>query len=133
MENIGIGVGLVSLSFWLFIAAVSVAGIWDGARKREQEHETLRRLLESDRELDPEIMEKLLTMTGGAGRPDQDFKVTAMWILPISPGVALLGYFLSLVAPDALYPLLGVAALLAVMGAGFWIAGTVASRWYQAE
>lgn len=133
MENIGLGVGLVALSFWLFVAAVSVAGIWDGTKKREQQHETLRRILESNRELEPEVMEKLMSLVGGSGRPDRDFKITAMWILPIAPGVAALGYFISMVAEEALYPLLGVASVLAIMGAGFLIAGIITARWYQGD
>lgn len=133
MENVGIGVGLVALSFWLFIAAVSVAGIWDGAKKREQEHETLRRILESNRDLDAETMQKLMSLVGGSSRPDRDFKITAMWILPISPGVGLLGYFISFLSEEALYPLLGVAALLAILGIGFWVAGNITARWYQAD
>ncbi len=133
MENVSIGVGLVVMSFWLFIAAVSVAGIWDGSKKREHEHETLRRILESNRDLDPDTMQKLMSLVGGSGRPDRDFKITAMWILPIAPGVAVLGYFISLIAEQALYPLLGVAGILAIMGIGFWIAGSVVARWYQAD
>jgi hypothetical protein len=33
MDHIGLGAGLAALAFWGFIAAVSVAGIWDGVRK----------------------------------------------------------------------------------------------------
>ena len=71
--------------------------------------------------------------TGGSGRPDRDFKITAMWVLPIAPGAAVLGYFVSMVAEEAFYPLLGVAGILAVMGVGFWVAGEVTARWYRAE
>ena len=131
VENAGLGVGLVALSFWLFIAAVSVAGIWDGIKKREQEHETLRRVLESNRELDAETLSSLMALVGGNRQPGRDFKLTAMWVLPIAPGVAVLAYFISRVAEEAYYPLMGVAAILLIMGIGFWIAGTVAERWSQ--
>lgn len=133
VDSVGLGAGLVVLSFWLFIAAVSVAGIWDGAKKREQEHETLRRILESNRDLDTDTLDKLMSLVGGSGRPDRDFKVAAMWILPISPGVAVLGYFISRVAEEAFYPLMGVAGILAIMGIGFWIAGNVTASWYRAD
>ena len=133
VDSVGIGAGLVALSFWLFIAAVSVAGIWDGARKREQEHETLRRILESNRDLDPETLDKLMSLVGGNRKPERDFKITAMWLLPISPGVAALGYFISLIAEEALYPLLGVASILLIMGLGFWFAGNVAARWSRED
>ena len=41
MESIGVGLG--ALGFWGFIAAVVVASYWDGIRKRESQHETIRR------------------------------------------------------------------------------------------
>ena len=43
MEGISVSEGLAALGFWTFIAAIIVAGIWDGIRKREAQHETLRR------------------------------------------------------------------------------------------
>ena len=47
MEGISVSEGLAALGFWTFIAAIIVAGIWDGIRKREAQHETLRRMIES--------------------------------------------------------------------------------------
>ena len=38
---------LGALGFWIFIAAVVVAGIWGDTRKREIQQETLRRIVES--------------------------------------------------------------------------------------
>ncbi len=133
VDSVGIGAGLVALSFWLFVAAVSVAGIWDGVKKREQEHETLRRILESNRDLDPETLDQLMSLVGGNSKPERDFKITAMWLLPIAPGVAVMGYFISLIAEEALYPLLGVSAILLIMGLGFWMAGNIAARWSRED
>ena len=56
MENVGVGVGigagLAALAFWGFIAAVVVAYYWDSIRKRDAQHETVRRALESGQQLD---------------------------------------------------------------------------------
>ena len=49
----GFGAGLAALAFWGFIAAIVVAGIWDGAKKREAQHETLRRMLIAGGTLEP--------------------------------------------------------------------------------
>ena len=133
VDSVGIGAGLVALSFWLFVAAVSVAGIWDGVKKREAEHETLRRILESNRDLDPDTLDRLMSLVGGNAKPERDFKIAAMWILPISPGVAAMGYFISLIAEEAFYPLMGVAAIMLIMGLGFWISGNIAARWSRED
>ena len=51
MEAISLGAGLAALGFWLFIAVVVIGGIWDGARKREAKHESLRRIIESGQQV----------------------------------------------------------------------------------
>ena len=71
-------------------------------------------------------------MTSGEGkRLDRDFKVSALYILPIAVGMAVFGYILGLQYPAAMAPLLGVAALLACLGIGFWIASKIIARWYD--
>ena len=69
--------------------------------------------------------------SGGSSRADRDFKVTALWMAPIAPGMAVFAYVLSMLAEEAFYPLMGVAGLLTCMAVGFWIAGMIVSRWYQ--
>ena len=56
MENIGIGAGLGAMAFWIFIAAVVVASYWDGIKKRETQHETVRRAIESGNQIDEDMM-----------------------------------------------------------------------------
>jgi hypothetical protein len=131
MEEFGVGAGMAAIAFWGFIAAVVFATYWDASKKRETQQETLRRVIESGREIDEELVNKLLSVNkASAGRMDRDFKVTALWILPVSPGLAIFGYILSFQAPKAFAPLLGVAALLACLAIGFWVAGKIAERWY---
>jgi hypothetical protein len=134
MQGLGIGAGLAALAFWGFIATAVVAGIWDGIRKREARHETLRRLVESGQPIDKEMMDKLLLMNrGGSSRIDRDFEVTALWILPVAAGVAILGEILGHQVPEARLPILGAAALLACLGVGFLVASKIAGRWYRKE
>ena len=52
--------GLAAFGFWMFVAAAVIAGVWDGVRKREAEHETLRRMIESGKQPDSEMIDKLL-------------------------------------------------------------------------
>lgn len=131
MEFSGIGAGLAALAFWGFVAAVVVAGIWYDIRKREAQHETVRRLIESGQPIDQELMEKLsLVADGGDKRHDQDFRLTGLWLLPIAVGMAVFGLILGTQYSEALAPLLGVSAMLACMGIGFLIAAKIAGRWY---
>jgi O-antigen ligase len=130
MENIGLGAGLVSLAFWGFLSVAVVAGIWDSIRKRDAQHETLRRLLESGQPLDPEMLDKLVSAgSGGQQRLDRAFKLVALYTLPAALGMALFGLIMATQYPQVEAPLLGVAALLACVGAGFWFGSRLVSRW----
>jgi len=130
MENASIGLG--ALAFWLFVATIVVATYWDAIRKRESQHETVRRAIESGKEIDAEMINKLMTVGSGSNsRPDYAFKITALWTLPIAPGMAVLAYAIRTTSEDAFFPIMGVAGMLLCLGAGFWIAGLIVSRWYQ--
>lgn len=132
MQDFGIGAGLAALAFWGFIGAIVVAGVWDGIRKRESQHETLRRAIESGKPLDDEILAKLTAInSSGSGRVDRDFQVTAMWILPVAAGMVVFAFFLGLVSPEARTIMFGVAGLLACLGIGFLLAARFTARWYH--
>ena len=132
MEFSGLGAGLAALAFWGFIASVVVAGIWYDVRKREAQHETVRRLIESGQPIDQSLMEQLsMVADGGDKRHDHDFRLTGLWLLPIAVGMAVFGLILGSQYPEALAPLLGVAALLACMGTGFLMAAKTAKRWFH--
>lgn len=132
MDMDSLGAGLAALAFWGFLAAVVVGGMWYSIRERDAKHETMRRMIESGQPIDQELMEKLALVNSGEGkRLDRDFKVSALYILPIAAGVAVFGYILGLQYPAATAPLLGVAALLACLGIGFWIAAKIIARWYD--
>ncbi len=136
--DLGLGAGLAALAFWGFLAAVVVAGIvagiWDSIRKREAQHETIRRLIESGQPIDSELVDKILSLgDGGNKRLDRDFRITALWVLPVAPGLAIFGLILGYSEPDAVAPLLGVSALVACLGIGFLVAAKIAERWYAAD
>lgn len=117
--------GLAALGFWLFIAAAVVGGIWDGIRKREAEHETLRRMIESGKEPDPELLNKLL---GHKKAPERDLKVGGLIVIFVAPGLALMGWVIGLSKPDAFMPLLGVAGLVGFVGIGLLTAAAYMKR-----
>ena len=134
MADIGLGVGLAALAFWGFVATCVFAGVWHEIRKRDTQHETVRRLIESGQPIDQELLEKLsLASDGGSSHPDRDFYITALWLLPVAPGLAIMAFFLGSITPDALAPILGAAALVACLGIGYLVASKVVRRRYAVD
>ncbi|MCZ6889644.1 MAG: DUF6249 domain-containing protein [Gammaproteobacteria bacterium] len=134
MEHIGLGAGLAALAFWGFVAVAVLAGVWNGIRKRDAQHETVRRLIESGQTIDQELLEKLALVSGDENRrPDREFHITGLWVLPVAVGMAIFALILGQAEPDALFPLLGVSALLACLGIGWLVAAKIVARWYAAN
>ena len=117
--------GLAAFGFWMFVAAAVIAGVWDGVRKREAEHETLRRMIEAGKQPDPETIDKLL---GHKKQPARDLKVAGLIVLFVAPGLAVMGIMISITKSSALMPLLGVAALVGFVGAGLLTAARFLER-----
>ena len=134
MEDLGVGAGLAALAFWGFVAVAVLASYWDVIRKRDAQHETLRRAIESGQSLDQQLVDKLLsTNSGGSKNLARDFQLTALWILPVAPGLAIFALILGAQVPDAQIPLLGASALVACLGVGFFVAAKIVHRWYPTE
>ncbi len=134
MQSFTLGAGLAALAFWGFIAAVVVSGVWFDIRKREAQHETVRRIIESGKPIDDELMDKLLSLgSGKSERLDRGFKITGFIMIPASVGLALFGLILGTEFPDAELPLLGAAALVGTIGLGFLVLAQIVKRWYLAD
>jgi hypothetical protein len=117
--------GLAAFGFWMFVAAAVVAGVWDGVRKREAEHETLRRMIEAGQRPDTETIDKLL---GHKKKPARDLKVAGLIVIFVAPGLALMGLMIGFAEGKALMPLLGIALLVAFVGAGLLTAAKFLER-----
>lgn len=129
----GVAAGLGAMGFWLFLAAVVVAGIWFDARKRETQQETLRRVVESGQTIDPEVIDKMLAVGGGDERIDRELKIAGLIVMFIAPGLAILGWFLGQLDDRLFGILLGVSLLVAFVGIGLYVAGKVSERWYRED
>ncbi|MDH3861329.1 MAG: DUF6249 domain-containing protein [Gammaproteobacteria bacterium] len=117
--------GLAALGFWLFIAAAAVGGIWDGVRKREAEHETLRRIIESGKTPDQRLIDKLL---GTDKAPERDLKVAGVIVTFVAPGLAIMGWIIGRQEPDAFMPIVGAAALVGFVGIGLLVGAAYMAR-----
>lgn len=121
--------GLGALGFWLFIASVVVGGMWFDSRKKESEQESLRRLVESGKDIDKDTLDKILTASSDKTRPDQDLKIAGLITLFIAPGLLVLGWFMSEFA-DEMWPLMmGVSGLVTFIAFGLLVAGKISERW----
>jgi hypothetical protein len=124
MDTIGEGLG--AFAFWGFIAAVAVAGIWDGAKKRQAEHETLRSMLASNQPIDEELMARL--MGKEPERTDRDLNVASIITFAVAIGLVVLAAALSGVAGKAFMPLLGAAGVCGCIAGGLKVASSYVRR-----
>jgi Flp pilus assembly protein TadB len=132
MQGMATGAGLAALGFWIFIAAVVAAGIWDNIRKRDAQHETLRRIIESGQPVDEGLTDKVLDATGDSREAAVDLKVAGLILVFIAPGLALMGWIMSLATKPVLFMiLLGVAALVGFVSLGLFAAAHVVERHYM--
>ena len=126
----GLGAGLAAFAFWGFIAAVVVAGIWYAIREKEAQHETLRRIIESGRDLDEQTIARVFKESEGS-RPDRDLRTGGLIVIFCAPGLAVFGWFLGRFSEEAFYALLGIAGLVAFIGAGLLVAAKYAEQAYK--
>jgi len=134
MQGFSLGAGLAALAFWGFIASVVVAGIWFDIRKREAQHETVRRLVESGQPINQELMDKLLALSDGKSeRLDRNLKIAGLIMLPVAIGIAIFGLVLGTAFPQSQIPLLGAAALVACIGFGLLWVSKIVERWYLSD
>ena len=125
-----IGAGLSSFAFWGFVAAMVVAGTWDGVKKRDAQHETLRRMIESGKPVDEGLMKRL--MIGEPKRPDRDLAVSTIIMLSIAAGLVVFAGLTSGSIGQASAILMGVAALVAGIGVGLGLAAAL-MRWTRSD
>lgn len=123
----GLGAGLAALAFWGFIAAVVVGGIWYAVREKQAQHETLRRMIDSGKDLNEDAISRVFKENS---RPERDLKIGGIVTVFAAPGLAVLGWFLADVSDEAFSALLGVAGLVAFVGVGLLIAARVAEKAY---
>ena len=119
------------MAFWGFIAAWVVASIWNKVRKREAEHETLRRAIESGQPIGKDVIDQLAALSAGepkGKKMDRDLTIGGVILLSSALGLALFGLSIG-----AVMPLLGIGLLVGCIGAGLLVAARVIRRWNQED
>jgi hypothetical protein len=121
------GYGFMGGAFWLFLAAVVVAGIWSDIREKEAKERTTQKLIEHGKDMKPEDLEKLI---GLSEKDDQDLarglKVAGLITLFVAPGLSILGW-----AVGKFQILSGVGVLVLCVSIGLLVAGKYVEKSQQ--
>ena len=98
--------GFAALGFWIFIAAIIVAAMWQETRQKAEKHETLRRIVEKTGTIDEAQLQELFSKSSsGEWKPGTSYRALRIWgtiVMFIGAGVFT---FFSLVL--AIFVLLG--------------------------
>ena len=124
--------GLMLFQSGLWRKGVSDDKVWENIRKRDAQHETLRRLIESGQPIDPEVADRLLSATSGNKDLSKDLRVASYIMFALVPGLLALGGILALLNPQVFTALAAVSALVGCLGAGMLVVAKVLEKQAQA-
>ncbi len=113
----------VAIAFWAFVAVAAVAGIVGDYKKREAALAPLRLAIERGQQLDPALVERLMTPERDAGIDPLHLRIGGIITFAAGVGVIILSFILAQVAPIALYPVLGGGVVLVCVAVGLLLAG----------
>jgi len=121
-----LGPYLVGIAFWVFVGAVAITGTITDYKRRRGSVEILRMAIDKGQQLDPALIDKL---TSNERRDDEinsvHVKLGGIVTIASGVGVCLLSYFISRIAPIALYPILGAGVVAICVGTGLIIGAQV--------
>ena len=106
---------LVPLGFFAMVAAIVIVPRYLKSQERQRLQETLRASIEKGAELPPEVVQALTSDAKAPPSSYRDMRGGIIW-LGVAIGFASLGVAVSFNEPDALYPMLGVAAFPGFIG-----------------
>jgi hypothetical protein len=117
------------VSFWSFLAICAVAGMILDYRKKQLAVQSLKLAAEHGQNIDPAVIKALLSQQ----KQDNELNPAALLVggvitVSVGVGVVLLAFFLSGVAPKALYPVMGGGVVTLCTGIGILIAGRLVAR-----
>jgi hypothetical protein len=119
----GDGAYLVGVSFWVFIGAVSIAGIISEHKNRRLGVDLLRAMIDKGQTLDPALVEKVMSQQASDDRTDpMDLKLGGIIVTAVGIGLLPLSFFISKLAAATFYPILGAASVTLCVGVGLLVA-----------
>jgi hypothetical protein len=127
MHTVSIGSAIATAAALLAIAGVLIAIIISNQKTKQAKLDFLRGAMERGATLDPELIDKV--MRPGARRQPMPFGkgalVAGIIVIAFAIGYGIFAYFISLLAPPALFPMMGVAILLVFTGIGLIVVSRV--------
>ena len=133
--------GFAALGFWIFVAAIIVASIWQETQQKAQKHETLRRIMEKTGTIDEAQLQALFGRAqsgecrpGGLYRGLRILGTIVMFagagiftFFLVAAGLALLfGRMEELSNVDAVFAVFAIPAGIAMAGYGLFFASRFA-------
>ncbi|HTB89035.1 MAG TPA: hypothetical protein VK743_13830 [Steroidobacteraceae bacterium] len=123
---VGLGPYMLGIAFWMFVGAVSIAGIISDYQKRRLNVELLRTILDKGQALDPALVTKLISPDAALDRTDPtDLKLGGIIVTAAGIGIFLMSYFVARVAPVALYPIMAGGIVTICVGISLLIGAKV--------
>ncbi|WP_447910111.1 DUF6249 domain-containing protein [Brevundimonas bullata] len=111
----------IPIAFFIMIGAIVIVPTWLKSKERKEMQGTLRAAIEKGQPLPPEVIDALskdnIKPPATAAR---DLRVGVI-LLSVSLGIAIFGYAMSFAEMDALYPIVGLAAVPGMIGLAFII------------
>lgn len=124
---------LVPIVFLVFLTICAVAGMVTDYKKRKAALEPLRAAIERGQQLDPAVIERLMTPDRAPRISPVYFKVGGIIVISAGIGLAILAVILNQVDPGVLYPALGAATLVICIGVGLMIAARIVEQHAESE
>jgi len=116
---------LVPVAFMLMIVAIVVGPAWLRSRDKREMQETLRVAIEKGQALPPEVIDAL-SADKEKRQPSatRDLR-TGVVCIAVAVGMALLAYTFSFIAEEAMWSILGAAAIPGMIGVAFVVLSLV--------
>jgi hypothetical protein len=112
----------VGVAFWLFVGACAVTAIVAEHKKRRMGVDLLRAVIEKGQPLDPKLVERVFAREEHEDRIDPvHLKLGGIITIAAGAGVVVLAFFISRIAPVALYPISGAGILTICVGIGLLV------------
>ncbi len=119
---------LIPFGFMAMIAAIVIVPRYFRSMERQKMAETLRAAIEKGQPMPTEVIDAMssnVRTPAAPPSPSRDLRTGLVW-MGVAVGLAAMGLALSFEEPDALYPMVGIAAFPGFIGVAFIIMWAIA-------